>query len=168
MCDPGTLLIAATVAQAAGTVVKTVGAVQQHNYEAKVAEANIKAENLRIVDALDRGAQERQEAARKQAQMMGAQRASMAANGIDLGFGTAGKFLADTAEIGQREQHAVSENTRREVMAYDINAANFGGQMNASRSAAKGAALAGAFDVVSTLAGGASRYRDMQNGRKAA
>lgn len=167
MCDPGTMVIVATVAAVAGTVAKTAAAYQQKRYEAKVAQANQKAENARILDAMNRGDIEVRDAARKQGQLLGAQRAAMAANGIDVGFGSASDILADTAMYGREDQMTIRENTRREVMGYDINAANFGAQRNAARSAATGALIAGGLELVSTVAGGAQRYGKVQADRKA-
>lgn len=168
MCDPGTLVIIATVASVAGTVAKTAAAYQQKRYEAKVAQANQKAENARILDAMNRGDVEVRDAARRQGQLMGAQRAAMAANGIDVSFGSPSDILADTAMYGREDQMTIRENTRREIMGYDINAANFGAQRNAAKSAATGALIAGGLEVVSTIAGGAQRYGATQTARSGA
>ena len=165
MCDPGTLAIVSAVAAVAGTVTSTVASVQQQRYAEKVALANQKTENARVIDALDRGQIEARDAARRQAQLAGAQRAAMAANGIDVSFGSAADLMADTAMMGREEQTTIRENTRREVMGYDVNAANFGGQANAARSAAKGAIVSGAFQVAQTIAGAAQRYGKVQADR---
>lgn len=158
MCDPGTLTLVATAAAVAGTVTSSVASYQQKRYEARLNEANQAAENARVADALDRGEITARDAARKQSQLAGAQRAAMAANGIDVSFGTAADLLADTSMYGREEQQTIRENTRREVMGYDINAANFGGAANAARAAGTGALIAGGLQVASTIAGGAQRY----------
>lgn len=167
MCDPGTLAIVATATAVAGTIASTTATVQQQRYQAKVAEANQKNENARIVDAMDRGEIEARDAARRQSQLAGAQRAAMAANGIDVSFGSAADLMADTAMYGREEQGNIRENTRREITGYDINAANFGGQANAARSAATGAIISGGLQVASTIAGGAQRYGKIQADRRA-
>lgn len=165
MCDPGTLTLVATAAAVAGTVTSTVASYQQKRYEARVAEANQQRENARIVDALDRGEITARDAARRQSQLAGAQRAAMAANGIDLSFGSADDLLGDTAMYGREEQMTLRENTRREVMGYDINAANFGASANAARAAGTGILISGALQSVSTIAGGAQRYGKIQSDR---
>lgn len=166
MCDPGTLVIAATVAQVAGTAVQTIGTYQQHKYEAKIHEANQRAENQRIVDAMERGERDARDAARQHAQLMGAQRAAMAANGIDVSFGSAADLMADSASLAQEEQTTVRENTRREIMGYDINAANFGAQAKASRRAGNFALVSGGLEMASTIAGGAQRYGKVKADRR--
>jgi hypothetical protein len=167
MCDPGTLAIVGTAVAVAGTVTSTVASYQQARYEANLAEANRAAENERIRDALGRGDIEARDTARRQSQLMGAQRAALAANGIDVGFGSAADLMADTAMYAREDQWTVRENTRREVMGMDINAANFGAQANAARSRATGALVSGAFEVASTVAGGAQRYGKIQTDRRA-
>lgn len=167
MCDPGTLAIVATATAVAGTITSSVASYQQKRYEAKVNEANQRAENERVRDALDRGETTARDAARRQGQLAGAQRAAMAANGIDVSFGSAADLLADTAMYGREEQTTIRENTRREIMGYDINAANFGAAANASRSAATGALIAGGLQAASTIAGGAQRYGKIKADRAA-
>lgn len=168
MCDPGTLTIVAAAAAVAGTIASTTATVQQKRYEAKVAEANQQNENNRVLDALNRGETEAQNAARKQSQLAGAQRAAMAANGVDVSFGSAADLMADTAMYGREEQSNIRNNTTREVQGYDINAANFGGQANAARSAAKGAIVSGALQSVSTIAGAAQRFGSQQRAQTGA
>lgn len=167
MCEPGTLALIATAASVAGTITSSLGAYQQKRYEAKVAEANQAQENAKVVDALNRGDITARDTARKQAQLAGAQRASMAANGIDLSFGSAADLLGDTAMFGREEQMTVRENTRREVMGYDINAANFGGQARAARAAGTGILISGALQSVATIAGGAQRMGKISADRSA-
>jgi hypothetical protein len=158
MCDPGTMAIVATAASVAGTITSSVASYTQHRYEAKLAEANQQQENNRARDALDRGEITARDTARRQSALAGAQRAAMAANGVDLSFGSASDLLGDTAMLGMEEQTTVRENTRREVQGFDINAANFGAQAKAAKSAATGALISGALQTVSTIAGGAQRY----------
>jgi len=158
MCDPGTLAIAATVASVAGTVTSTAANYQQARYEAAVAKESQRAENERVRDAMQRGDIQARDTARRQSQLIGAQRAAMAANGIDLTFGSAADLMADTAMYAREDQWTVRENTRREVMGLDISAANFGAQAVAARGRATGALIGGGLQAASTIAGGAQRY----------
>lgn len=166
MCDPGTLTLLAVGTAVAGTVTSTVASYQQARYEAKVADANVAAENERVRDALNRGDIEARDTARRQSQLIGAQRAAMAANGIDLGFGSAADLLADTAMYAREDLTTVRENTRREVMGFDINAANYGAQARAARSRATGALVAGGLQAASTIAGGAQRFGKIRADRR--
>jgi len=167
VCDPVTLSIVATAATVAGTVTSTMASYQQKRYEAKLNQANQAQENQRVLDAMQRGDTAVRDVARRHSQLAGAQRAAMAANGIDLTFGSGEDFLGDTAMIGREEVTTVRENTRREVMGYDINAANFGAAANAARSAATGALVSGALQTVATVAGGAQRVGKIKADRAA-
>lgn len=168
MCDPGTLTLLATAAAVGGQGVSTLASYQQGRYEAKVAEVNQRKESERAVDALQRGGTEAQRVARQHAAMIGAQRAAMAANGVDLSFGTAADFLADSASAAVDDQMAVRENARREAMGYDVNSANFGAQAKAARRAATGALIEGGLKMGQTLAGGAQQYKKIGVDRSSA
>lgn len=157
MCDPGTLTIVATAAAVAGTITSTAAAVQQSRYEAKIAERNKDMENAKVADALQRGDQESLNLARKQSALAGAQRAAMAANGVDLGYGSAAHVLADTAMFNQLDQYNLRQNENREIMGYDINAANYKAQANAARAQATGQIISGALSTIGTIAGGAQK-----------
>lgn len=154
MCDPITI---STAVAMAGTAVSTLATYQQGRYEAKVAEMNQRNESARALDALDRGQTEAQRAARQHASLIGAQRASMAANGVDLSFGTAADFLADSATAAVDDQMTVRENARREAMGYDINSVNFGAQATAAKRTAKFALVEGGLKMAQTYAGGAQQ-----------
>lgn len=158
MCDPGTLAITATVLSVAGTAASTMSQVSQYRYEARVADFNRKQEDAKVQDAMQRGQIEERNAARRQSALIGAQRAAMAANGIDLGFGSAADTLGDTAMLAQEDRGTIRENTRREMMGYDINAANYAMKEKAAKSAASGALVSGLLQIGSTIAGGAQRF----------
>lgn len=165
MCDPLSLTIAATAVAAVGQGVSAVSSYQQGQYAAKVAEANAEAESRRAADAYDRGRIESQKYQRAHSQEQGQQVAALAANGIDVGFGSAFNVRADLAEAGRQDVQTIDENARREAMGFDINAANFTAEAVASRRQAKGALIQGAFGVASTVLGGATQYRRIQSGR---
>jgi hypothetical protein len=168
MCDPGTLLIAGTALAVAGTVASTYATYSQARYEAKVDEANRKQASAAASDALNRGETDVLNESRKRSQLVGAQRAAMAANGIDVSFGNAADVTADTEMFASQDAQTLRENAAREAHGYDVNAANYGAAAEASRSKATAALISGALSVGSTIAGGASRYGSMQAGRSGA
>jgi hypothetical protein len=100
MCDPATLTIMATAASAAGTVVSTVGAVQQGksaqnlaNYNAQIAQNDAIAARQKA--EFDATAQERQAKL-----FAGTQRASMAGTGGELlDMGDVIDMSAEEAEL---------------------------------------------------------------------
>lgn len=157
MCDPVTLGL--TALTAAGTATSAISQVRQSNYQARVAGMNARLENDAARDAILRGQIESRRYQNDAAQFQGAQRASMAANGIDITFGSAAAVRADSIRAAEEDAQTIRENANRESRGFEINAANFTAQRQASRSAAKAAAVKGVFDLGSTVLGGAQQYR---------
>ena len=58
-------------------------------------------------------------------QMFSSQRASMAANGVDLGEGSPNDILTSTAFMGARDALVVQDNATRRAWAYDMQADNY-------------------------------------------
>ena len=163
MCaDPVTLAIIGTAVSAIGTGVTAIQAYSQQKYQQKVAENNAKLEDAAAHDALDRGKQQVQKQQRQLSQEMGAQRAALAANGIDVNFGSAAAFRGDTAMLGQEDAQTIRENNIREVQGFERQAGNYRSQAAASGQAATGALASGAFGVANTLLGGAERVSKMR------
>lgn len=168
MCDPGTitaLMVASTVVAAAGQGVQAISTAQQYKYEAKVAKANVLAEDARAKDALERGRQENLDYQRKLAQEMGQQNAALAANGVDITFGSAASVRGDTAMFGRTDVDRINQNALREARGYEINAANYGAEAISDRRKATGAIVQGAFGVASTILGGATQITKMRAAR---
>lgn len=127
-------MAAAAVVTAGGQIYGGMAQSAQAKYEAAVNNQNAKMEDRAKVDAISRGETEQMQNYRRLSQALGAARLRNAAAGLDTGFGSAANLETDTAMIGYEDSAAIAENTNKEVMGYDINAAN-------DRSAA-GAALA--------------------------
>jgi len=162
MCPPPVLLLAATAVSAMGTVVSGIGQAQSQRFAAKVADRNAALDRRAAQDALERGRIEEQRQYRKNAQVMGAQRAAMAANGIEVDFGSAADLQRDTKEVGWQDAQTIRENAMREGRGFEINAWNSEAQASASRSAANAAMVGTVFDVGSTVLSGAQKYRKAQ------
>ena len=158
MCaDPVTLAIIGTAVSAIGTGVTAMQAYSQQKYQQKVANENAKLEDAAARDALERGKQAVQQQQRQLSAEMGAQRASMAANGIDVNFGSAAAFRGDTAMLGQEDAQTIRENNIREVQGFERSAGNYRAKAQAASQAASGAIVSGAFGVANTILGGAER-----------
>jgi hypothetical protein len=138
----------------------------QSRYAARVATRNAQMEDLAARDAIDRGKVEAQNYQRQAAQVQGAQRAAMAANGIDVDYGTAGLVRGDTARFQAEDVQNLRENAIREARGYEINAANYRSNATASRQAASSAITQGVFGVASTLLGGAQQYQKIKFARR--
>lgn len=160
MCEPATLTLIAAGMAAVGTGVTAVSQYQQGQYQAKVADNNAKLENEAARDAIERGRTESQRYQRELSQKMGAQRASLAANNIDINFGSAAAVRGDTALFGQEDVATIRENSMRESKGFEIGAANYTAEGVGARIKATGALVSGAFSAGSTLLGAANQYKN--------
>ena len=168
MCDPVTLTIAATAVAAIGSTVSGLMTAQQERYKARVAAENSRRESARAADAIDKGAEEQRNLGRRYAQQGGAQRAALAANGVDVSFGSAADIQNDTRDFYAEDRATLDRNTGYEVKGIDISAANYTAQAQAARSAATGALVSTAFDVGSTVLGGIGKVRSQRAARNPA
>lgn len=158
MCDPVTALtLAAAAATAGGQLYQGAAANQQGIYAQRVANQNAELEERSRRDAISRGEVEQARHYRRLAQSLGEQRVRNSAAGLDIGFGSAADLESDIALIGYEDSATLSENTRREVMGYDINANNYRTQGLADRMKGKAARTAGYIGAAGTILGGASQ-----------
>ena len=157
MCELTTMLMIGS------TVMGGVGAIQQGNaaaasasYNAKVADMNAKLSERQARDAVERGAIEEQQQRIKTSAILGQQKAAMAANGVDLKFGSPLDALVDTATMGELDALTIRANTYREERDIRQQGLNAQGQAGMYRAEAKGAKTAGFMNAFGTVLGGAS------------
>lgn len=164
MCEPATLAIIGASVAAAGSGYSALAASAQSRGAARQAEANSREASASAADALERGKQDQVKHYREVSQRMGAQRAAMAANGLDISFGSAADFVGDTAMYGEEDASNIAENTNRDVRGFLVQGANYRAEAKSQRNASTAALIGGAFSVGSTLIGGASQYGKLKAG----
>ena len=147
MCDP--LSIAAGTLGLAGTIMQANGAKQEGRAESKANQYNAAIMRQQAEDAKARGLEEQVSAARKNKQLLGQQRAMMAANGVDLSSATPMEMFTQTAEFGEEDRQTIIDNTNREVWGYNTQATLYD-------MAAKQAKKAAKRNAISTILGGSS------------
>lgn len=161
MCvDPLTMMMVGS------TIMGGMGQIQQGranaaaaNYNAQVSDMNAKLADRAAKDALERGKVEEQKQRAKTAQIIGQQTAGMAANGLDLSFGSPLDLLVDTATLGEIDALTIRSNTYREERDIRQQGANYRGQAGMYRSQAASASTGGFLGAVGTvLGGGAQAY----------
>lgn len=150
---------------ALGQGYSALSANTQERYAAKVAYQNARLENERAKDAIERGGEEARRYQKRASQEMGAQNAAMAANGIDITFGTAADVRGDTAMFTREDTATIYDNAYREARGYEINAANFLAERQARKRAATGALVEGGFNILTTALGGATQVSKMTTAR---
>lgn len=166
MCDLVTaLMIGSTVMGGVSSIQQGNAAAASANYNAQVATMNAEIMDRNAKDAIERGKLEEQRKRQEIASLTGRQRAAMAANGVDLSFGSPLDTIVDTAMIGELDALTIRSNAARE--AYDYNVAAVNGRSDAalSRANAKSSKTGGYLSAFGTVLGGASeigKYRASQ------
>lgn len=165
MCDPGTLTaltIASTVMATAGAGFTALQANAQNRYQAKIADQNAKL----AAESAKQEADNTREAAlqhyRKVSALKGQQRAAMAAGGIDIDFGNAADLTADSDMLAREDVSRIYRQGGQNQRGFDIEGSNYQSQAIASRQAATGALIGGAFDMGSTALSGATQYAKLK------
>jgi len=147
--------------------VSAYGASQQADAQKRAADyqAQVEANNAKIAawqrsDAIQRGEQEAQRSMRERSQMIGKQRAALAANGVDMTQGSALDLLASTEFLGQEEVNTIQSNAAREAWGYEIQGQNYNSASSFERWKASNASpvKAGAMAGASSLLSSASSY----------
>lgn len=164
MCDPGTLgvmAIASTALSTVGAGVSAFGQYQQASYQSRVEQQNARLAADRSRDALRRGQIEAERYGREASREQGALRASMAANNIDPGYGSAADVRGDAATYAAQDIETIRENAAREAWGFEVDAMNSRARARSYRGAATGALVGGAFGMATTALGGAVQYRNM-------
>lgn len=130
MCEPTTIALTAT-ALAGG--MQAYGQYQQGQVAAQVGRNNQIMAEYAAQDALKRGEDEAMRARRAGDQIKGAQRASMAARGLDLGVGTAQELQDQTDFFSLSDQTTARDNAKRDAWSARVQGANARAQGDAAR-----------------------------------
>ena len=137
----GTALAIIAGAQAISTVgsayTQSRALKQQGKFESQIANQNAALAEIQAKDALLRGDQERQTYQLQVKKLLGSQRARLAAQGLDLGSGSALDVLQDTARAGAYDAMTIKNNAFREAMGYEIASTEYRTQGTLARLTAK-------------------------------
>ncbi|MDB5702888.1 MAG: hypothetical protein JWN66_4 [Sphingomonas bacterium] len=159
MCDPVSLAVASTVVSTVGAVTSGIGQAQQYRYQARIADQNATLANDQARDSIATTNLEAQRRYRDLAQTSGAQ---MAANGVDLNFGSPVAIRKDGAAIGAEDLAQIYKSGNERTRGFDISAFNYRSDAAANRAQASGALMKGIFNGLSTALGGASQAVGMK------
>ena len=166
-------MVAVAVAAVASAGMSAYSASQQAqaqkqagNYNAQVARNNATIALQQRSSSLQQGDVAAQQAQLHQAQVLGAQRASLAANGLDLTQGSAQDLLTTTKFLGAADVNTIQSNAARTAWGYSVQNMNDNATANLTQwqadsiSPGKVAAMAGA----TSLLGSASSYATSKAG----
>lgn len=158
-----TMAIVATATGVLGAGMQVMGQAQQAN--AAAASASYQAgmmRNQQIIaqrnaeDAKRRGVLAEEQQRLKTGQIIGSQRAALAAQGADINSGSPLDIQTDTARAGELDALTIRSNTAREVYNYQAQAAGAGAQASLLDMQASNATAALPYTIGSTLLGSAS------------
>ncbi len=161
MCEPTTLLIAATVATAASAAIGGYANYQAGKQAEGAARVNQEYERRAERDAMERGSKEEIAHYRKLAALRGEQMARLSGAGLDVSFGTPADVITDTNVLGAADADIIRENALREAEGHRISASNYGVQASSAAFQTKLGVATTALDVGTTLLGGFAKSRAM-------
>lgn len=157
MCEIATILtIGSTLIGAVGAIQQGNAAAEAQRYNAKVADMNAELSRRRAKDATERGARAEQQKRQEIAALKGKQVAAMAANGVDLSFGSPLDTIVDTAMLGELDALTIRKNAANENYDYRVQAENGRADAVLSRMNADAAQTGGYLNAAGTILGGAS------------
>lgn len=154
MCEPTTiLLVSSMVLTAAGGVYKADAEKKAGQYQAEVADQNAKLNDFRAEQAGQIGAIQEEQHRAKVRQLAGTQRANLAANGVDLGSGTALDMVTETYTMGEQDALMVRYNAMNEAWGFRTEAVNDRNRGRFAKAQGKNAAMGTYLTTAASLAG---------------
>lgn len=161
MCGIAEASLAASIigaaTQAYGQVQAGKAARAEANYKAAIQRNNsIRAEYL-ADDAIERGKEEKRKAALRGRLLIGAARASLAANGIEVDTGSAGDLILDQQAVNSLDVFTAENNAEREAQEFIIRAQQFESEASLSELSGANAARNAQFQAGGTLLTGAGK-----------
>jgi hypothetical protein len=133
-------------------------------YESAVARNNQTISNYQAQIAEEVGQRQAQASMLKTSALMGEQRATLAANGVDLGSGSASEILATTKFMGERDALTIQDDAARRAWALREQGKGYGAEagVDSALGSAIDPTVAGLTSLISgagTVAGSWYRYR---------
>ena len=142
--SPATMATASMIGQIGGAVSSAAGsyygaAVQKINLEsqARMAEVNARIAEMGAQSALNQGHKQAASLTLRAGQMKSTQRAAMAANGIDLGEGSAAEVQASTDTMKDIDQNQILSNAVQSAWGYRMQGVNHQNEALMARANAK-------------------------------
>jgi hypothetical protein len=166
LCDPISigLTVASTVATMAGQYVQGQAAYTQAKYEQAGAVANRHLADQQAKDEIDRTKKTAAQRYRQASQLEGQQQAAMAANGVDINFGSPLDVLKDSKMVAAEDVGNIYQQGYQNTNGYLIDAYNYRLKGMAAKSAASSAQWATGIGMAGTALGGASQISKMKSG----
>jgi hypothetical protein len=158
MCLPAAALpvlaIASSAMSAGGSLYGGLQANAQGKYESNVAKRNAAMEVEAAHESVEIGKGERRDYWRKVGNVKGEQIAAMAANGIDVGYGTAARLQEDTQSLANEDAENLYRNIGERTRGHHITATNYVMEAKAARQKGKAALVGSVISAGGSLLSG--------------
>lgn len=112
------------------------------NDQAELDLYNAKVADLQAKDAIERGAEEENRFRTEVRGAIGAQRAAIAGNNVDVSYGSAVDVQADAARLGELDALTIRTNAARESWGYSVQAEDLRREADITRKSGANAAAA--------------------------
>lgn len=143
--ETGAMGNAALALQVGGALTSTVGSffgaqtqATNLNTQANIADINARISEMGAQSSLEQGKQQKASLTLQTKQLKGRQRATMAANGVDLGTGSAAEIQASTDLMKEIDVGTIKTNAVRTAWGHRTQAVNYQNQARMARSASSG------------------------------
>ncbi len=123
---------------------------QQRFFEASRLDFNSRLSELRAKDAITRGNKSANAFLRKAKMFRGAQRASLAAQGIEVDTGSASQVQQETEVLSKKDAEQIRNNAWREAYGHRVQAFDFRGQATLRRGQGRFEAITGQISGANT------------------
>lgn len=141
---PLTLTVAGSISNVFGSYFSARGQRAALRYQAEIADINARLSELGAQSALRRGQREEQGVRLRTARLKSSQRVALAANGIDLGQGSAQEILNTTDVMGEIDANTVAANAVRDAWGYRTQGVNYQNEALMKRATASAISPIGA------------------------
>jgi hypothetical protein len=135
----------------------------QGNYESYLAEVNSKLLGQQFQETIKKGNEESSAYSKKVKGLVGSQRTALAAQGIDIGSGSAADIQKETREMGAEDAMRIKNNAYQEAFGYKVQSINTAAQGRFTSSTAgfnsRQSLLAGGLSAASSFAGSYGEYK---------
>ena len=131
-------------------------------YQANMLDLNAQMAERAAQGELQRGQREEQSVRLRTAQLKSSQRVALAANGVDLGQGTATDILTSTDVMGEMDANTVAANALRSAFGYRTQALNYTNEARTRRESAPSPGMALATSLMGSATSVSEKWTGLQ------
>lgn len=167
MCNPAAFYVVSAVIMAAGTAYSVDANNKANEAAQEQADQNIKVANAQATNVEQAGYVQEDAIRQRTRAMLASQRATFAANNIDMAVGTPLELLGDTAVAGEQDALTVRANAANQAWGLRTQAVNYKNQASMYAAETKNKNTSSILTTASSIVGmGANMYGGGAGGGK--